>query len=246
MRLAIWARVMPHMARARFSSLCGWTCTAPASIEIDTSSGAVNLSSPLAPLTAIVWPSTLAVTPEGMGTGFLPIRDMTQFRFFGGPSEDGAEDFAADIVLAGGVVGHDALRRRDNRDAEAVADARHCVDGRIDAAARLRHALDLADDRLVVEIFQLDLELRAAIAVIGGRIAADVAFGLEHIEDLLAKGGAGRRHLAALAHLRVADPGEHVAKGIVHRHDPCLLTSSTRRGLESGPCCRVRARRCAT
>src|SRR5271165_1240832 len=190
MRLAIWARVMPHMARARFSSLCGWTCTAPASIEIDTSSGAVNLSSPFAPLTAIVWPSTLAVTPEGMGTGFLPIRDMAQFRFFGGPSEDGAEDFAADIVLAGGVISHDALRRRDDRDAEAVADARHGVDSRINATARLRYALNL--------------ELRSAIAVIGGRIAADVAFRLEHVEDLLAKGGAGCRHLAALAHLRVA------------------------------------------
>src|SRR5271165_998362 len=137
------------------------------------------------------------------------------------PSEDGAEDLAADVVLARGMVSHDALRRRHDRDAEPVADARHGVDGRIDPAPRLRDALDLADDRLVVEILQLDLELGAAVAVVRGRIAADVAFGLKHVENLLAKGGAGRRHLAALAHLRIADPGEHIAEGIVHCHDPC-------------------------
>jgi hypothetical protein len=28
-------------------------------------------------LTLTVWPSTLAVTPVGIGTAFLPIRDMT-------------------------------------------------------------------------------------------------------------------------------------------------------------------------
>src|SRR5580704_3170875 len=112
-----------------------------------------------------------------MTTGFLPIRDIAQFRFFvRAPSEDGAEDLAADVVLARGVVSHDALRRRDDRNAEPVADARHGVDGRVDPAPRLRDALDLADDRLVIEILQLDLELGATVGVIRGRIAADVAF----------------------------------------------------------------------
>src|SRR5260370_33641722 len=133
---------MPHIARARFSWLCGSTWTAPPSMESATSCGAVNLSSPLAPLTAIVCPSSLAVTPVGMTMGFLPIRDMACFRFFAAPSEDGAEDFAANIVVARGVVGHDALRRRDDRNAEAVADTRHGINGYIDATAGLRHALD--------------------------------------------------------------------------------------------------------
>src|SRR5271166_3837076 len=112
---------MPHIARARLSSPCGATCTAPPSIETETSSGAVNLSSPLVPLTAIVWPSSFAVTPDGMTTGFLPIRDMAQFQFLAARrSEHGAEDFAADVTFACGVVGHDAFRRRNYRNAQAV------------------------------------------------------------------------------------------------------------------------------
>src|ERR1700742_853346 len=102
---------MPHMARARLDSLRGATLMRLPSSLTSTSSGAVNFNSPLAPLTATVCPSSLAVTPDGTVTGFLPIRDISMFRWVS-RSEDLAEDFAADMRFAGGVVSHNALRRR--------------------------------------------------------------------------------------------------------------------------------------
>src|SRR5262245_12687462 len=41
-----------------------------------TASGHVNDSSPFGPFTLTVWPDTVAVTPDGTGTGFLPMRDI--------------------------------------------------------------------------------------------------------------------------------------------------------------------------
>src|SRR3712207_9101068 len=61
--------------------------------------------------------------------------------------------------------------------------ARHGVDGRIDAPARLRDALDGADHGLAVVVLQLDRELGPAVAELGRRIIADVALGLENVED---------------------------------------------------------------
>jgi len=42
-----------------------------------TSSGSTICSEPFGPLTLTVWPSTFAVTPDGIETGFFPMRDMT-------------------------------------------------------------------------------------------------------------------------------------------------------------------------
>src|SRR5579872_1292532 len=221
---------MPHIARARLDSLRGATEIRLPSILRSTSSGAVKVNSPLAPLTATVWPSSLAVTPLGTATGFLPIRDIVLFRRFG-RSEDLAQDFAANMLLARCVIGHDAFWRRDDRHAKTVGDARHGVDRGIDPPARLRDALDLPDRRLIVRIFQFDLELGAAIAEFRRRIAADIAFGLKHVEHMRAEPRAGRRNLAAAAHLRVADAGEHIAQRIVHRH---VLNSSPARLDEAG------------
>src|SRR5690348_3637992 len=138
------------MARARLVSLRGSTFTAPLSIFTVTSSGSTTCSWPLGPLTLTVCPSTFAVTPDGIGTGFLPIRDMAF------PCsralEHRAEDFAADILVARIVVRHHAFRRGEDRDAEAVVDARQRLHRRVDATAWLRHAFDLADHRRAVEI----------------------------------------------------------------------------------------------
>src|SRR6478609_2289493 len=216
-------RAIPHIACASLVSVRGSTEMAPFSNFTATSSGTVNESSPFVPFTETRWPSTLAVTPEGMATGFFPIRDMFAFL---SPSEDLAEHFAADIGFARSMVRHHAFRRGDDRDAETVADARHSIDRGIDATARLRHALDFADYRLPFVIFELDVELGAAIAEIGRRIAADIALVLQHIEHVRTNARARRRHLALLAHLGIADAGEHVAQGIVNCHRS-LLTSST-------------------
>ena len=120
-------RDRPHMARARVVSSRGAKESAPPSCLTTISSLTVQESSPLGPFTDTVWPSSVTVTPAGMAMAFLPIRDI---------SVHPAEDFAADIGVAGGGVGHDALGRRQDRDAEAVLHRLQVGDRRIDAAAR--------------------------------------------------------------------------------------------------------------
>ncbi len=60
------------------------------------------------------------------------------------PLEHREEDFAANIGVASLVIGHDALRRRQNGHTEAVVDARQVLHRRINPAARLRDTLDFA------------------------------------------------------------------------------------------------------
>src|SRR3954466_7634613 len=134
-------------------------------------------SVPLGPFTFTVCPSTVAVTPDGIGTGRLPTRDML-YPF----SEHREENFAAHIRVARVVVSHDSLRRRQHRNAETVVDPRQVLHRGVYAPAGLRHPLDLADDGLAVEIFQLNLELAAPGGMLHAGIAADVALGLQHFE----------------------------------------------------------------
>src|SRR5213593_797118 len=55
------------------------TWIAPSSIATSVSGRSTTWSSPLGPLTATAPPGRFStVTPTGMGTGFLPMRDMAQ------------------------------------------------------------------------------------------------------------------------------------------------------------------------
>src|SRR5690606_10063590 len=207
--LSTRVRDRPHMARARWVSARGLSDSSSPSCLTSISSATVQVRSPLGPFTETVWPSSVSVTPFGIAMVFLPIRDI---------SVDPAEDFAAHLGLAGRGVRHDALGRGEDRDAEAVLDRLQVGDRRIDAAARLGHARDLGDDRLAVEILQLDLELREFAGVLNQRIAADVAFVLQHVEDALAQAGSRGEHLGTLAHGGVPDAGDHVAQRIVDHH----------------------------
>src|SRR5215208_3814562 len=134
---------MPHFARASFDSLRGLTATAPSSIATETSSGTRKDSSPFWPLIFTVWPETVAVTPDGTATGFLPIRDIPGLPWLGsrGPcrSEDLAEHFPAHVPLSCLVIGHHALRRRDDSAAAhlRVADTgEHVAHGIVDRHCR--------------------------------------------------------------------------------------------------------------
>src|SRR5690606_18455894 len=60
-------------------------------------------------------------------------------------SEDLAEHLAAYVLLARLMIRHHALRRGQDRDAEAVGDRRDRLDRHVDAAAGLGNAGDLAD-----------------------------------------------------------------------------------------------------
>src|SRR5919202_3599393 len=218
-RLPTNERDRPHMARPRLSSWRGATVTPSAPDSTVTSSTSVSDSSPFGPFTRTVCPSTVAVTPLGSATGFFPIRDMLPTVPSRPPgSEDPAEHLAAHVLLARLGVGHHALGRRDDRHAEAVVDARQVPHRGIDPTARLRDALDLADHGLALVIFKLDVELGLAVAVLDHAVAADIALGLQHVEDALAQLRGRRRHPGLAPHLRVADAGQHIAERIAHRH----------------------------
>src|ERR1700736_2581882 len=97
-------------------------------------------------------------------------------------SEHREENFAAHIRVARGVVSHDSLRRRQHRNAETVVHARQVLHRGVNPPTRLRDPLDLANDGLAVEIFQLDLELAAAGGMLDAGVAADVTLRLQHLE----------------------------------------------------------------
>src|SRR5216683_567720 len=206
------------MARARLVSARGSTRTSPFSTLASTSPCSTSDSAPFGPFTVTVWPSTLAVTPEGMATGFFPTRDMALVsRSAGSRLEHGAENLSAHVVLAGIVIGHHALGRGQDRDAQPVIDAREGFHRGVDPPPRLRHPRNLADHRLAVEIFQLDLELPAAVGMLDRRVAADEPLGFQHVEHAHAQPRRRRRHLRLVAHLRIVNAGNHVAERIDHR-----------------------------
>src|SRR4029453_8555526 len=72
---------------------------------------------PLGPRTLTSWPSTVTSTPDGMGTGSLPMRD-TSLTSSLRHSPHVREDFAAHAVVARLPVSEQTLRRRDDGNAE--------------------------------------------------------------------------------------------------------------------------------
>src|SRR6185437_14784714 len=215
------ARVVPQAMRARLVSFFGVMTTLPSFTTVSTSLLSAIFRVPSLPLVVSTPPARSTVTPCGMLTGSFPIRDMMK------PLEHAAEDLAADIGGTRLGVRHDPARRRQDRNAETVIDTRQIGDARIDAPARLRDARDLADHRLAIDIFQLDLELGHARSVIRARVAADVTLALQDFEHIGADLRGRRVHDRLVRGLAVPDPCQHIPEGIAHRHSAISLTSST-------------------
>src|SRR5437763_8807377 len=104
---------------------------------------------PLGPWTERIWPSVVAVTPVGSATGTFPMRLILEYL---------RQHLAADILLARFRVGQNALGRRDDGDAEAIAHARQLLASRIDPAARLRDSREMLDGGAALEIFEFDAQ----------------------------------------------------------------------------------------
>src|SRR3546814_2743884 len=77
------------------------------------------LSVPLGPFTDSVRSAIEAVTPDRTEIGFFPIRDMGA-----GSLEYFCQHLAADVLGPRFGVGQNALWRRDDGDAQAIANAR--------------------------------------------------------------------------------------------------------------------------
>src|SRR3990172_1084572 len=137
------ARARPCSARTlRSSPAREMTIWFPSSVAVSPA-GTGWASLPLGPSARTVAPSTWTFTPCGMGTGFLPIRDIVA------PSPHVGEDFPAHLLLARVAVRDDAPRRRQERHAHAPEDRRDPVARDVDPPARRGHAHEPGDHLLV-------------------------------------------------------------------------------------------------
>src|SRR5688500_1398059 len=116
--LAIRVRDSPCSARLRRSSVGRRISSSPSSSARATVIGSTTVwaSSAFGPLTVTCWPSTATSTPEGIGMGILPMRDMSPYL----PSPDVGEDFPAYPSMVGLPVGEQPLAGRDDRDTQSA------------------------------------------------------------------------------------------------------------------------------
>src|SRR5262249_23981262 len=142
---------------------------------------------------------------------------------------DLAEDFAADALGPGFAVGHHALRRGQDGDAETVADARHLLGGDVGSLAGPRHpahAGDRAARTGAAVVAQGQVE-HALLVVIAGGHALHEAFVAEDLGESELDGRARALVQLLAGPDTVADAGQEVCDGVGHRHDLGPLTSST-------------------
>src|SRR4029453_9193187 len=107
---------------------------------------------PLGPLISTESGFTAMLTPLGTLTGSRPIRDIDppspiEFLNRPEPSPDGAENLAADVALTRTTVRQDALRSRENVDAETAAHLGRVGGADVDQQARTAHAVEARDTR---------------------------------------------------------------------------------------------------
>src|SRR5215204_7216157 len=187
-------RVSPCRARSSPRSVGRVTVSSPSPCSIFMRCGTCCVSSPSGPLT-ITRPGSIDTdTPAGNSMGVFPIRLMAL--------PDETDDFAADAFALGGLARDETPRRRHDRRPHPSEDARQPVLSSVDAAARLRDALEVGDDALPARpVLELDDEravrsmlLRVGLpAVVVCRAddleTHDVALVLEQARDLLLLSG---------------------------------------------------------
>src|SRR5215467_2940959 len=176
--LAISDRDSPCSARISPSSLGLVTVITPSACWTSIGADTSRLSSPLGPLTWTSRPLMVTSTPLGMVIGSRPILDMA------GSLPDVGEDFPAYALLLGLLIGHQARRRRDDRDAEAAEHSRQVVLARVHPQTRLRHPLEARDGPLSrgAEL-QRDHQIPANLGVLH-LPAGDVALLPEDVRDI--------------------------------------------------------------
>src|SRR5579863_5450516 len=164
---------------------------------------------PFAPLTVTASPATVTVTPLGRSIGREATLDMInsprQLKARADIwSGDDAQHFATLADGLRGLIGHDALRRRDDDGAHTTQHARNLVLATIDAQPRAAHTLDAVDDRTAFVILQVDRQERLAFVVAVAEVR-DVTLILQYLEDRGLQLRRADRHAALARGLAVAD-----------------------------------------
>src|SRR3954447_3416545 len=208
------------MARLRRSSSGRRSCTVPSSAR-STVIGSTTVCDrvPFGPLTVTVRPSMATSTPDGTVIGSFPMRDMVS-----NPSPDVGEDFAAHAVLVRLPLGLKAVRRRDDRDAEAAEDPGQIGRLRVDPQAGLGDPAQARDAPLAVAaVLQLDHQDLADLGVLGA-VRRDVALALQDLGDRDLQLRVRHRDLVVVGRVRVAQTCEHVRDRIGHRHGDVVFS----------------------
>src|SRR5215472_848842 len=233
--LAISERDSPCRARISPSSLGRVTVMTPSFCWISIGAEISRLSSPFGPLTWTWRPLMVTSTPLGMAIGSRPIRDMA------GSLPDVGEDFPAYALLLGLLVGQQAARRRDDRDAEAAEHSRQVVLARIHPQAGLRNPLEARDGALPGRAeLQRDDQVLTNLGVLH-LPAGDVALLLEDLRDVRLDLGVRHRHGVVVRRVGIAQPGQHVCDRVGHGHGLMALLAvvsavSATRCLQSRAC----------
>src|SRR5579862_43459 len=199
-------RASPCSARSSPRSVGRVTTIWPSCWAIEIRCGTTCRSSPLGPDTITRPGSIDTSTPAGTSMGFLPIRLIAL--------PDEADHFAADALALGGAARDHAAGRGQDRGSHAAEYARQPVLARVDAAARLRDALDAREDALAAATV-LELDDQKLVRVLALDVeSADVALLLEDARDLFLQLRA--RHLDTVVQrlVGVADAREHVGDWI--------------------------------
>src|SRR5436305_4441716 len=155
---------------------------------------------------------TSTEVPAGTWIGILPIRDIAVLL------PDLAEELAADPALARLDVGQQALRRRDDPQAEAVAHRLDLVGPLVDPAPRLADALEVADHRHPLgAVAQEDAQGRRGGPLDHPEIL-DEPLLLEELADLELELGGGHVQPVVLGQVGVPDPAQQIRDGVGHTH----------------------------
>src|SRR6266851_685832 len=134
------------------------------------------------------------------------------------------QHFAAGAGRARLGVGHDALRRGYDRDAQAAQHLGQLILTAIDTQPRTADALDAVDDGTAVVILELDGQgaLRAGDI---DAVRTNVAFVLQHLEDGQLQLRSTHTHRGLARGLRVANTRQKIGNRISHAHCARLTSS---------------------
>src|SRR5437016_2030018 len=216
-RLFTSVRLRPHIWRPRSAPSRGATVTPCSPTLASTSFASLTLNSPLGPFTRTDCPSTVALTPFGSETGFLPIRDISKLRS-SAASEHAADHFPAHVFFAGARVRHHALRRGDDRKTKAAAVRTQITHRGVYTSPRRRDTLQLANDRPPFVILELNLKLLQAALELHFRITPDEALRLQYVEHAHALSRKRRLYFRCSTHLAIPDACKEIADRIRYRH----------------------------
>src|SRR5262245_347234 len=224
--LATSLRMRPWTLRERRESSCRLTTAVLPSMAIVTSGSSRRVSVALGPSTRTAPSATCSFTPSGIWIGSRPMRDISLSPCL---LPYLANDLAAHTLAACLAVGEDALRRRQDADAEAAPHGGDLAVSDVDAEAGAADPPDAGDHGAApLIVAQPDAQHRERLLLDQPGLGQVALLDQNPRDRLLV---ARPRHVdAGLARAgTVADAGEHVGDRIGHHY---RVTSSPSRARE--------------